>query len=119
MLITLRVGINEPTDGRDGAALDALNLRSWEAASDLIRGWDASGRIGVVKPEVPTVREAVDKVFADAQARHLSSSTISKQRNVLEKRLMPWCDSHGTSLLKNLDVDARLRRPGPVTETRG
>ena len=25
----------------------ALNLRSWEAASELVRAWDASGTIGV------------------------------------------------------------------------
>ena len=28
--------------------------------------------------------------FADATARQLSKSTISKQRNVLEKRLLSW-----------------------------
>ena len=54
----------------------ALNLRSWEAASDLVRGWEASGIIGVVKPDVPTVAEAVTKFFADATARQLSKSTI-------------------------------------------
>ena len=61
----------------------ALNLRSWEAASELVRARDASGTIGVVKPDVPTVSEAVQKFFADAQARKLSASTISKQKNIL------------------------------------
>jgi integrase len=101
----------------------ALNLRSWEAASELVRGWDASGTIGVVKPAVPTVKEAVQKFFADAQARQLSTSTISKQENVLEKRLLPWCERHGTSLLKNLDVDGvrRFRATwpdAPITASR-
>jgi hypothetical protein len=86
-----------------------LNLTSWEAASDLILKWDASGTIGEVKPEVPTVKEAVDKFFADALARRLSSSTIQKQKNVLEKRLLPWCEKHGCRLLKSLDVDAMRR----------
>ena len=84
----------------------ALNLTSWEAASDLVRQWEASGTIGVVKPDVPTVRQAVEKFFADAEARRLSSSTISKQKNVLEKRLVPWCEQQGIRLLKNLTVDA-------------
>ena len=85
------------------------DLRSWEAASDLVRSWDASGTIGVVKPEVPTVKEAVARFFADAEARKLSKSTVGKQKNVLEKRLVPWCERRGARLLKSLDVDA-LRR---------
>jgi site-specific recombinase XerD len=71
-----------------------------------VRGWEASGTIGVVKPDVPTMREAAGKFFADAEARHLSLSTISKQKNVLEKRLLPWCEHQGIRLLKNLTVDA-------------
>jgi integrase/recombinase XerD len=101
----------------------SLDLTSWEAASDLVLGWNASGTLGVVKPDVPTVKEAVEKFFADAVARQLSASTISKQKNVLEKRLLPWCESHGCRLLKNLDVDA-LRRfretwpDAPITASR-
>jgi integrase/recombinase XerD len=88
-----------------------------------VRAWDASGTIGVVKPDVPTVSEAVQKFFADAQARKLSASTISKQKNILEKRLLPWCDKHGVRLLKSLDVDA-IRRfratwlDAPITAAR-
>ncbi len=101
----------------------ALNLRSWEAASELVRSWEASGTIGVVKPDLPTVAEAVTKFFADATARQLSKSTISKQKNVLEKRLLSWCSKEGIRLLKRLDVDA-LRRfratwpDSPITASR-
>ena len=101
----------------------SLNLRSWEAASELVRGWEASGMIGVVKPDLPTVAEAVTKFFADATARQLSKSTISKQKNVLEKRLLSWCSKEGIRLLKQLDVDA-LRRfratwpDSPITASR-
>ncbi len=42
----------------------SLDLRSWEAATDLVRAWEASGEIGVVKPEVPTIKEAVKKFLA-------------------------------------------------------
>jgi site-specific recombinase XerD len=84
----------------------ALDLNSWEAASDLITGWNASGIIGVIKPEVPTVAEAVAKFFVDAMARKLAAPTIKKLKNLLEKRLIPWCDREGYRLLKQLDVDA-------------
>ena len=66
----------------------ALDLTSWEAASDLITGWNASGVIGVIKPEVPTVVEAVAKFFDDAKARRLQPDTIKKLKNLLEKRLL-------------------------------
>ena len=55
----------------------SLDLRSWEAASDLVRGWEASGTIGVVKVDVPTIKDAVQRFFADAEARKLSASTIT------------------------------------------
>jgi hypothetical protein len=61
-----------------------------------VRGWEASGTIGVVKPDIPTVAEAVTQFLADAIARKLAASTISKQRNVLEKRLLPWCEGNPT-----------------------
>ncbi len=84
----------------------ALDLTSWEAASDLITGWNASGVIGVIKPEVPTVVEAVAKFFDDAKARRLQPDTIKKLKNLLEKRLLAWCAHRGYRLLKQLHVDA-------------
>ena len=49
----------------------ALDQTSWDAAADLINGWTASGEIGVVKAEAPTVRDAITKFLADCEARHL------------------------------------------------
>jgi integrase len=83
-----------------------LDLTSWEAASDLIAQWNASGEIGVVKPEIPTVKEAVKKFFEDAHARQLKPPTIKKLKNLLETRLLRWCEDRGFQLLKQLDVDA-------------
>src|SRR5205085_7099358 len=76
----------------------SLDLRSWQAASDLVRGWEASGTVGVVKPDVPTVKEALDKFFQDAAARGLTEATIKKQKNILENRLLPWAEKHGCRL---------------------
>jgi predicted ABC-type ATPase len=43
----------------------SLDLRSWEAASDLVRSWEASGELGVVKPEVPTNGAGQSTVASD------------------------------------------------------
>ena len=94
----------------------SLDLNSWEAASDLVRAWEASGEIGVVKPESPTVPEAVKKFLDDAIARHLSRETMRKYTNFLDRRFLPWCESKGCRLLKQLDVDALRAFRGSWTD---
>lgn len=84
----------------------ALDQTSWEAASDLITSWTAAGQIGVIREEIPAVSEAVEKFLADAKSRHLSRETIRKYENLLEKRLLPWCEKKGHRLLKQLTVPA-------------
>lgn len=84
----------------------AMDQTSWDAATELVRGWTATGQIGVVRAEVPSIKDAVQKYFDDAQARQLQPATISKQKNLLEKRLLVWCDNKGYRHLKQLDVDA-------------
>lgn len=84
----------------------ALDLSSWEAASDLLAEWNASGQIGVIRVDVPTVDEAVQKFFEDVAARGLKPPTVNKLKNLLEKRLQPWCRARGFRLLKQLDVNA-------------
>jgi integrase/recombinase XerD len=84
----------------------ALNLRSWSAATDLVRDWEAAGEIGVVKRvEVPNIAQAVEKFFVDAKAQHLSGETIRKYDNLLKKRLLPWCEDRGLRYLKQLGVE--------------
>ena len=62
----------------------ALNLTSWAAAADLVRGWEASGQIGVVRVETPTIKEAVAKYIADGEARNLNAESIKKMRDAVE-----------------------------------
>ena len=51
----------------------SLDLRSWSAATGLVRNWEAAGEIGVVKkPHIPKVAEAVDRFFQDIRAQQLS-----------------------------------------------
>jgi site-specific recombinase XerD len=84
-----------------------LDLRSWEAASDLVRGWEASGEIGVVKVDVPTVEEAIGKFLHDLEhGQKRKPATLQKHGNLLKKRLLPWCEKRGYRLLKQFDVDA-------------
>ncbi|MBI2187240.1 MAG: tyrosine-type recombinase/integrase [Acidobacteria bacterium] len=87
----------------------AVDLTSWTAATGLIAKWNEAGEIGAVRPEVPTITEAVSKFFADATARQLQPATITKLKNLLEKRLVPWCEHKGFRQLKQLDVDALLQ----------
>lgn len=84
----------------------ALDLRSWQAASDVVRGWDASGEIGVVRLEIPPVSEAVEKFITYQKSRNLSGETIRKYENLLDRRFLPWCESKGYRLFKQLTVDA-------------
>lgn len=44
----------------------------------MVNAWTASGQIGVVRPDVPTIADAVEKFIADAEAQHLSSETLGK-----------------------------------------
>src|SRR5687768_640905 len=57
----------------------ALNTRDWSAAAAIAHGWEASGQIGVIKADIPTVAQAVDKYLEDAIARHLAKTTIRKR----------------------------------------
>ena len=91
---------------RGEAVKQSLDLRSWQAASDLVRGWEASGEIGVVRPDIPSAAEAVEKFIAYQRARHLSGETIRKYENLLEGRLLPWSRATGRGQFKQLSVDA-------------
>jgi len=82
----------------------SLNTRDWAAASATVHGWEASGEIGVIKQDIPTVTQAVALYFEDATARHLAPTTLRKRRELLEGKLLPFCDRKGISLLKHLDV---------------
>ena len=82
----------------------SLGLNDWSAAADLVRSWEASGEIGVAKPEAPTPALAVDRFFEDA-AKRLKAETISKYNLLLRKQLLPYCEKRGISRLKALDVD--------------
>src|SRR5262245_55581273 len=84
----------------------SLNLTVWGAAQNRVRGWEASGQVGVIRQEVPTIREAVKKHVEDAEGRILKAESIKKIRDVIERRLLDYCSREGYRVLKQLDVDA-------------
>jgi len=82
----------------------SLNTRDWAAAAAVVHGWEASGQIGVVKLDIPTIDQAIDAYFDDATARHLAETTLRKRRELLEGKLLPFCKTKGISLLNQLTV---------------
>lgn len=86
----------------------ALDLDSWEAASALVRSWEAVGHVGKVKDEAPTIAEAVGKFLDDARARGLKDSTLRSYSNHLRNHLLSVCARKGLRELRDLTV-AQLR----------
>ncbi len=38
---------------------ESMKLTAWGAAHEKVRGWEASGQVGVIRNEIPTIKEAV------------------------------------------------------------
>ena len=58
--------------------------------------WQSSGRIGVLKPELPTVAAAVQAFLQEAAVWNLAA-TIKKRRELLEGKLLPSVPIAGTA----------------------
>ena len=84
----------------------SLNTRDWTVAAGTIHEWEAARAIGGKRSTIPTIQEALEKYFDDAEARHLAKSTIRKRRELLEGKLLPYCESKGYQQLIDLNVDA-------------
>ena len=85
---------------------DTLNTRDWSVAAATVHEWEAAREIGARKTEIPSIGEALQKYFDDAEARNLAKSTIRKRRELLEGKLLPYCEAKGFDRLKDLNVDA-------------
>jgi integrase/recombinase XerD len=83
----------------------SLNTRDWSVAAATIHEWEAAREIGGKAFVVPTISEALQKYFDDAEARHLAPSTIRKRRELLNGKLLPYCKSKGHEQLKDLSID--------------
>jgi Phage integrase, N-terminal SAM-like domain len=85
---------------------ESLDMTVWGAAQERVRGWKASGQIGVIRNEIPTIKEAVEKHVADAEARNLRPESLRKVKAVVERRFLEYCSNEGFRSLRQLDVDA-------------
>ncbi len=81
----------------------SLDLRSWDAATDLVRGWESTGKVGEVRRAIPTIPEAVDRYLEDCAAR-LKPPSVKKYRNLLKNHFLPFCDKRGIRQLSQLNV---------------
>jgi hypothetical protein len=56
----------------------------------------------------PTFRPSVRRSRSTSRtlrARHLAPETVRKRRELLEGKLLPFCEASGYDVLKHLDVD--------------
>jgi len=82
----------------------ALDLTSWEAAQDLVRGWEAQGRIVKSAKNEVTIDDGVRKFLEHAKARHLSEATLQKYIVVLERQLISFCLKKGLRYPRELNL---------------
>jgi integrase/recombinase XerD len=86
---------------------DTLKTRDWSVAAATVHTWEAAREIrATTKAGVPSISEALQKYLEDAEARHLAPTTIRKRRELLEGKLLPYCESKGFQRLDELNVDA-------------
>lgn len=85
----------------------ALDLRSWEAAENLVHQWHRAGKIGnEVRQKTP--RDAVLSFLADARARKLRDGTIALYEQTLLDQFVVWCEKRNINNLTHIDLE-RLR----------
>jgi hypothetical protein len=83
----------------------SLNTRDWSVAAATVHEWEAARVIGGKRKEIPTIKDAISKYLEDSEARHLAAPTIRKRRELLEGKLLPFCQSKGYERLADLNVD--------------
>lgn len=92
----------------------AIDLTSWEAATNLIAKWNTSGQIGLCT--VPTIAEAVSKFIADAESRNLKAESVKKLRDSVERLFLGYCEDKGYRVLRKLDLDALREYRNQLTD---
>src|SRR5262245_18268917 len=78
----------------------SLDQTSKYAASEVVNQWTASGTIGHVKSEAPSMADAVKTFFPDDEGRKLQLPIMKKHMVLLACRLLPWCTAKGYRVLR-------------------
>jgi hypothetical protein len=71
--------------------------------------WEAKakGKIGAEPPDLPSIRQAVEKYLSDAESRRLAPETVCKRREHLDGKLIPYCQRLGSEPLRRA-VDSQV-----------
>lgn len=85
----------------------SIEVRGWQKAQELVRQWEADGRMEAAPPLVDdriTVEQARDKYLADIDARRLNPSTVYKYK-LLFRQLESFASRYSIRFLAELDID--------------
>ena len=83
---------------------ESLKMRDWQRAQETMREWEAEdGRVGR-EEQCVTIKAAHEKFIADAEARRLNGSTLSKYR-LLFRELDLFAETFKRQYLTELDLD--------------
>jgi integrase len=85
----------------------SLDLRDWQKAQDLVRGWEAKDSVAA-QPEADamplTIEQACERFLGSKQADGLREASLYKYR-LLCRELREFADVHGLSLLNEFDIN--------------
>jgi integrase len=87
----------------------SLKTASWERAQGLaldIESADDPKSPPAKKEESVSLQQAVREYLADAKARELAESTLSKLDTIFEKQFLAWARGEGYTLLGEIDLRA-------------
>lgn len=91
------------TGTKDGRLVrEALKLRDWNRAQELVREWDVEGK----KPKKAvraTIEEWKESFIQDAKARHLTDNTLKLYR-LLFRELIQFTNNKGVRFADELDL---------------
>lgn len=95
------IWVSGTKDGR--RVREALKLRDWNRAQELVRKWDVEGR---PKPTVrATIEELKTQFLQDAEARHLTDTTLRLYR-LLFRQLIEFTSARGIRFINDVDLTA-------------
>src|SRR5581483_2829603 len=73
----------------------------WEAAENLIREWNVTGKIGGRLMKSVAVTEAIRSYLEYVEGRKLSVRSIYRYRAFLERAMLPWCEKNDVAEVKD------------------
>ncbi len=93
------------TGTKDGHRIrEALKLRDWNRAQDLVRVWDVDGTRPKTKTRA-TIEEWRDQFLKDAEARNLSAGTLRLYK-LLFRQVLEVTIDRGIKFVNELELDA-------------